>query len=588
MRRTVTRTAWRASVRARSAWVLAWALALSLARPPAATAQEVSSDDIFLKSLRATYQALAQYGSYDDLDELRRVNDIGYRIAQESGFRQYPFSFHIIDMPEPNAFALPGGHIFVTRGMLELDLDDDMLAGLLGHEVAHVVLQHGIRMSRRATLLNALSQAILVGVMVAASDDDNRQSGPYYDPRDPRNAPSGTGDLVQGTYAAGIVVTELLMRGYSREFEDEADEEGQRWAAGAGFDPDGTRALMARMQARIPQTKDYGYWQTHPFYDQRVRAADVRRKLLVTKETRSTDAYREQTQGLLLDFREHPKVDEPLIELLDWQALNAWPQGPRADRLRLDYLEEIRQAELDQPELGQDLGALIQAYEDERSEVRELTPESPFLATTEREIESLRALLAERRSAFEETLDTGIYETEFLETYLSNYPDSDRVSQVALALGDAYSRSRRQTEAVAWYLEAWEADPESEAGKRARGGLRQLVGHLDRLGALQQLADQQDDAELRRLAEERLDSLAGQYKSLDNGAEYLKRFPRTTYSPRINERLDQLANEMLGELILYQAVGDNVKALERIRQILMYAPLSPAAERLRQGAVLEG
>ncbi len=564
------------------------ALALLLVVPLGASAQEVSNQDLYLKSLRATYQALAQYGSWDNLGELQRVNEIGYRVAQETGFRDFPFTFHLIDMPEPNAFALPGGHIFVTRGMLELDLDDDMLAGLMGHEIAHVVMRHGTRMQKRATLLNALSQAILVGVVVAASDDDNRQRSPYYDPRDSRSRGSGKGDLVQGTYAAGIVVTELLVRGYSREFEDEADEEGQRWAAGAGFDPDGTRALMARMQDRIPQSKDYGYWQTHPFYDQRVRAAEVRRKLLTVKEGESADEFRMATQNSLLGVKEHPKVDEALVELLDWQALNAWPQGPKAEQIRLDYLHGRRQAELGKPELGQDIGALLSAYEDERAEVRELTPDSPFLATTEAEMRELDDLLVERRDAFAETLASGIYETEFLETYLSNYPDSERAAEIALALGDAYSRSRRQSEAVAHYLEAWGSDPDSEAGLRAQRGLRSLVGFLDRLGALQQLADQPDDAELRRLAETRLDELSSDYKSLDNGAEYLKQFPHTTYSSRVSERLDQLANEMLGELLLYQAVGDNVKALERIRQILTYAPLSPAAERLRQGAVLEG
>lgn len=387
-------------------------LCLLLGGPAVASAQEVSDRDLYLKSLRATYQALAQYGTYENLAELRRVNDIGYRIAQESGFEDFPFTFQVIDMPEPNAFALPGGHIFVTRGMLELDLDDDMLAGLMGHEIAHVVMRHGTRMQKRATLLNALSQAALVGVMIAASGDSADQRSPYYDPRDPRSG-SSKGDLVQGTYAAGIVVTELLMRGYSREFEDEADEEGQRWAAGAGFDPDGTRALMARMQARIPQTKDYGYWQTHPFYDQRVRAADVRRRLLTVKEPESAVDYRSRTQGILLAARELPKVDEPLIELLQWEALNAWPQGPRADQIRLDYLHGIRQVELDKPELAQDLGGLIEAYEEERVEVRELTPRSRFMTQTDTEIAELRQTLEERHPQFLATLESSVYETEF-------------------------------------------------------------------------------------------------------------------------------------------------------------------------------
>ena len=553
-----------------------------------AGAQEISERDLFVKSLKATYQALAQYGTYDDLVELRRVNDIGYQVAQESGFRDFPFTFHIIDMPEPNAFALPGGHIFITRGMLDLDLDDDMLAGLLGHEIAHVVLRHGTRMQKRATLLNALSQAALVGIMIAASGDNDRASTPYYDPRDPRNAPSGKGDVIQGTYAAGIVVTELLLRSYSREFEDESDEEGQRWAASAGFDPDGTRALMARMRERIPQTKDYGYWRTHPFYDQRILAAEGRRKHLSIQPSESAVEYRIETQQRLLDAVELPKLDEQLADLLRFEALNAWPQGPRADQIRLDYLHELRELELAKADLAQDLGDLLAAYEEEREEVRSLTPDSPFLASTDGDIEAIHKALGERYPAFLETLDSGVYETEFLETFLSNYPESEHSARVALALGDAYARSRRQTEAVEHYLMAWHSDPESEAGQRARNGLRSLVDFIDQLGALQQLADQQEDPQLRQLAEGRLASLAGTYQALDNGSEYLKQFPSTVYAAEVNERLDQLANEMLGELLLYQAVGDTVKALERIREILTHAPLSPAADRLRERAVLEG
>ncbi|MDX1643709.1 MAG: M48 family metalloprotease [Thermoanaerobaculia bacterium] len=549
-------------------------------------AQQVSDPDLFAKSLSATQQALAQYGRHDVPEELRRVNDIGYRIARESGFQEFPFTFHLIDMPEPNAFALPGGQIFLTRGMLDLDLDDDMLAGLLGHEIAHVVERHGVRMQKRATLLNALSQALLVGVMIAADDSSRRPADPYYDPRDPRARGSVKGDMIQGTYAAGIVVTELLLRGYSREFEDEADEEGQRWAAGAGFDPDGTRRLMARMEARIPQTKTYGYWRTHPFFDQRVLAAEVRRELLTVQSPRPADDYRSRTQKELLALTDLPKLAPELVELLRWQALNAWPQGELADQLRLDRLHRQREELLAQTELRQDLTALVEAYREEIATVRELTPKSPFITTARQEIEELERLRDERYPSFVETWKQRVFETGFLETFLSNYPESEYADAVALALGDAYSRSRRQTEAVEQYLTAWRAAPDSEAGRRARAGLRNLVPYLDRLSALQRLAEQ-DDLELARLAEERLQKMASTYKELENGAEYLKRFPDGPYQEPVARRLDALANELLGELLLYQAVGDTVKALERIRVILTHAPLSPAADKLRQRAVLD-
>ena len=196
--------------------------------------REVENPDLFTKSLEAARQAVEFYGAYDDPQELRRVSEIGYRIALETDFTKYPFSFFLVDIPVPNAFALPGGQIFITRGMLDLGLSDDMLAGLLGHEIGHVVMNHGMRMQRRATLLNVLSQTLLAGVIIATdnSRDDYVPPTGGYDPSDPR------GDRIMGAAAAGLVVSELLLRSYSREYEDEADDEGQRYAAGSGFDPD--------------------------------------------------------------------------------------------------------------------------------------------------------------------------------------------------------------------------------------------------------------------------------------------------------------------------------------------------------------
>jgi TolA-binding protein len=251
-------------------------------------------------------------------------------------------------------------------------------------------------------------------------------------------------------------------------------------------------------------------------------------------------------------------------------------------------LHEARQRLENRPELSQDFSTLIGLYENQMEEVRTLTPESEFLHAAGQEIGDLRQAQRASYPGFVDTWKSGVFETEFLETFLSNYPRSEYTGEIALALGEAYSRSRRQTDAVAQFLSAWESSPESDAGQRARAGLRTLVGFLDRLAALQQLADQNDDTELQRLARDRLAQLSGSYETLDNGAEYLDRYPTGEYAEPVAERLDALAANLLGELILYQTVGDTVKALDRIQQILTYAPLSPAADRLRERAVLEG
>jgi predicted Zn-dependent protease len=549
------------------------------------TAQDlgVANPDLFVKSLEATRQAIEFYGSYDNPQELLRVSEIGYRIAQETRFSKYPFSFFLVDIPVPNAFALPGGQIFITRGMLDLGLTDDMLGGLMGHEIGHVVKNHGTRMQRRATLLNVLSQTLLAGVIIASdnSRDDYVPPTGGYDPTDPR------GDRIMGAAAAGLVVSELLLRSYSREFEDEADDEGQRYAAGAGFDPKGYRLLMDLMRTRLPESKAFGYWRTHPFFESRVRAADVRADLLTIQEEQPVDEFRQQTQATLLGLTDLAGLEEPAQRLLEDASLTAWPIGPAADEIRLDRLHETRDLELEKNLLARDYGRLLEEYERTRGQVAELDPEGGILATLDDEMSELRNEVKKISEQALEVLAGGIYETEFLETFLSNYPDSVQVTDVALELGDAYARLQRPEAAAKMYLRAWKRDPGSEAGRRAQSGLRILTPMIEDLSVLERLTAEVADPELQRIAEEQLDKSVASFSNLSNGATFLKEFPTHGHSKAVTARINKLAEDLLGEATLYQRVGDNAKALDRINLILTEAPFSPAAEKLRQDAVLQ-
>jgi predicted Zn-dependent protease len=577
----------RAGLRSLAA-VLAATLLLGPLLAPA-TAQTVSNPDLYRKSLEAAAQAVRQYGLVEDPAAQERVTRIGYRLASRSGFDRYPFTFTVIDMPIPNAFALPAGQIFVTRGMLDLDLDDDMLAALLGHEIAHVTEQHFLHMRRRATLLNVLSSLLTVGAIAAdrSSRDDVYQGPGGIWQRDPGN----TADLLQGAQATGVVVGELLLRSYSRENEDESDEVGQRLAAAAGYDPDGARQLMAKMRAVIPQSKSFGYWQTHPFFDDRVRAAEARARSLHAREDidqQAVDAYRQRTQEVLLGELLRKDAPELLEQSIKQAALAAWPRGEASDRLRLERLDARRDRELERLELSRDYGSLIQAYEHELRVVRELTPESELLATLTREIEEMRATLQALSPKAVAVLDGGVYETSFLESFLSNYPDSPRTAEVALALGTAYSRLGRETDAVEQLLRVWEDAPDTEQGRSAGRGLRALAPMLNQLAALEVLARQQRDPELSELAAGRLEQQVARYQDLGNGAEYLARFPDGSYVEEVTDRLNELAEHLYREMTLYQQLGDVAKAVDRASRILEHAPLSPAAERLSRTLEEEG
>ncbi len=551
--------------------------------------QEISNPDLFGKSLEVAEKALELYGRVDDPEAADRVAAVGYRVAQAANFTGFPFTFHLVDMPEPNAFALPGGHIFVTQGMLRLGLDDDMLAALLGHEIGHVVKEHGVKMQRRQALMQVLSQALTIGVLVSASQQGRRRDrdgiqAPY-DPRVGEDDPGAA--MVQGTVATSLIVSELLLRGYSRDFEREADDEGQRFAVGAGYAPAGMRGLMALMEARLPQSKAYGYWQTHPFFDERVRGAETRVGILVAQPARSTDEYRQRTQAALLAYTSTPKLPAEQVKLLQADAMTAWPRGPQIEEIRLANLHELRDPELKLTTVSRDYGKLLAAYRKEIAEVERVDPASGLVPKLRDELASLDG---ERTAAYQQAAAVvagGIYETSFLEKFESNFPTAAEVPRVALALGDAYSRLGSQAKAVEQYLKAWETVPASDEGKRARLGLRNLAPVLDSLTALEQLARQSEDHELARLAADRLAAIAGSFSELANGAEYLRRFPDAGHAETVTARLNSLADKLYTEVVLYQGLGDSVKALDRINKILTHAPASPAAAQIRDRAVVE-
>jgi metalloendopeptidase OMA1, mitochondrial len=558
------------------------------------TAQTIPDRELFGKSQEVAQKALDAWGEWDAPEVRARVAEIGYRVARHVDREEgLPLSFYLIDMPVPNAFALPGGQIFLTRGMIDLELDDDMLAALLGHEIAHVGLDHHGRMNKRATLVSILSNALAVGIMVAASNNSDQYRDPYYtgpirNPHNPTHQGPSGGQVVTGAAAASLVLGEVLLRSFSREHEDEADEAGQRWAANAGFDPGGTRALMARMSARMPQIKQYGYLQTHPFLDDRVRAAEARGDGLKRQTPKDIDGLRQGTQKALLAFLEGKHELSPAaVRGLEDAAYYAWPRGAIAGGLRLKRLREARETLLAKLASERDYGQLLRRYAAEAEAVRRLDPESPALATIEEE----RVQLAKERDGqypqAQALLAGGVYQTSFLEVFVSNWPQAAEFGTAALALGDAYARRQQPTEAVEQYLAVLHAGPDSDPGRRAREGLRFLAPVLKSLSALQTLAADDTDPELQTLARTRLASLVATFESLDNGADYLKKFPAGTHVAAVTDRQNALATTLYNEVTLYQAVGESVKALEGIRTILTYAPLSPAAERLRDQAVLE-
>jgi predicted Zn-dependent protease len=89
-------------------------------------------------------------GLLHEAELVKYVTEIGEKLVASSGRPEGPWSFQIVDLPEPNAFALPGGHIYVSRGLLALVNSEDELAGVIGHEIGHVTAAHAEKRIRAA------------------------------------------------------------------------------------------------------------------------------------------------------------------------------------------------------------------------------------------------------------------------------------------------------------------------------------------------------------------------------------------------------------------------------------------------------
>lgn len=190
----------------------------------------------------------------------RYVAQVGYTIALESDrpetFKGY--SFGILQSDSINAFAAPGGFIFVTTGALRAMRNEDELAGVLAHEIAHVNLRHpeeaANRASAKAGALDLLGGVARLIVGIAYHDD-----------------PAKRETLMKLVEAFAKVLDELaqeVVNGYGRESELEADRKAVDFLTrpGVGYDP----AALRDFVSRLPQ-KDRGHWATHPTLEGRVR-----------------------------------------------------------------------------------------------------------------------------------------------------------------------------------------------------------------------------------------------------------------------------------------------------------------------------
>jgi predicted Zn-dependent protease len=195
----------------------------------------------------------------------RYIDRIGRRILGATGPQSFDYRFFVIEDPQLNAFAVPGGSIYVYTGLIERAKTTDELAGVLGHEITHVKGHHMARSSGpdAISILSLLSMVAL--------------------------ARTGSGAQAAGIVGQAVSATRQLA--YSRQLEMEADTLGTRYMAAAGYDPKGTIAFLKMLdQERALNPIDVpAYVLSHPITQERVANAELVVKSLGSTQLRSED-----------------------------------------------------------------------------------------------------------------------------------------------------------------------------------------------------------------------------------------------------------------------------------------------------------
>jgi predicted Zn-dependent protease len=189
------------------------------------------------------------------------VNAVAQRIAQKSDLK-IPLHVSVIQSREINAFALPGGYLFIERGLLDAADDEAELAGVLAHEMAHDAARHANRLMKRATIAGIFYQAAQVAAMILTGGVAG--IGTYY-------------ALQYGFYGLGLVLN-LNLLGVSRDCEMEADQLGVQYAWNSGYDPSGFIRFFDKIATREGYVNGASWFRTHPPFYQRM--VDTRREIM--------------------------------------------------------------------------------------------------------------------------------------------------------------------------------------------------------------------------------------------------------------------------------------------------------------------
>ena len=226
-----------------------------------------------------------QYPLYRNVSLTHYVALVGNAVAAHSDRPDVRYVFCVLDTMEVNAFAAPGGFVFVTRGSLAIMRDEATLAGVLAHEVGHVALRHYAETIKKQKRTEGMKDLTMLGAQVGLS----RVGG---------GAGAGLAAASPVFYAGADLFVQGILKGHSREEEMEADRVGFKYALRAGYDPAGLKDFLAAMVSRggaADTTKTF--FSTHPALPERVSEQDKLLKEASRPGVRNSDRFQRELTG---------------------------------------------------------------------------------------------------------------------------------------------------------------------------------------------------------------------------------------------------------------------------------------------------
>ena len=244
----------------------------------------MSSADEIAMGKQANPQILQTYGKYEDADLARYVSALGKKLGALSHQPNLAYTIQVLDSPVVNAFAVPGGYVYLTRGILAYLNDEAELAGVVAHEIGHIAARHSAQQYSNAQLAQL---GLGVGSML-----------------------SKTFAKYAGVAQAGV---ELLFLSFSRSDEREADSLGVEYSAKAGYDSNHMANLFVSLERLNPGESQGGlpgWFSTHPNPENRIAAIKQdtlawREKIKQTQFAVNRDQYLRQIDGIV--FGDDPR-----------------------------------------------------------------------------------------------------------------------------------------------------------------------------------------------------------------------------------------------------------------------------------------